>query len=83
MTEVRVQSHVCSPLSVVENATGKKRLVLNLRHVNQFLCKQKFNFEDLRVAMLLFDKGDCMFTFEFKSGYHPLDESGYQSGFVA
>ena len=29
--------HVCSPLSVVENSAGKKRLVLNLRHVNKFI----------------------------------------------
>ena len=28
---------VCSPLSVVENAKGKLRLVLDLRYVNQFL----------------------------------------------
>ena len=71
--EVQVQPHVCSPLSVVESASGKKRLVLNLRHVNKFLCKQKFKYEDLRVAMLLFLKGDNMFTFDLKSGYHHVD----------
>ena len=38
--EVTEKPHVCSPLSVVENSVGKKRLVLNLRHVNRFLCKQ-------------------------------------------
>ena len=39
--------HVCSPLSVVENSAGKKRLVPNLRHVNKFLWKQKFKYKDL------------------------------------
>ena len=34
---------VCSLLSVVCNGVGKKRLVVNLRHVNQCLWKQKFN----------------------------------------
>ena len=57
----------------MENATDKKRLVLNLRHVNKFLCKQKFKYEDLRVTMLLFERGDCMFTFDLKSGYHHVD----------
>ena len=71
--EVHVQPHVCSPLSVVESPSGKKRLVLNLRHVNKFLCKQKFKYEDLRVAMLLLEKGDYMFTFDLKSGYHHVD----------
>ena len=37
--------HVCSPLSVVENSAGKKRLVLNFKHVNKFLWKQKFKYE--------------------------------------
>ena len=71
--EVKVQPHVCSPLSVVENARGKKRLVLDLRHVNKYVCKQKFKYEDLRVAMMLLDKGDYMFTYDLKSGYHHVD----------
>ena len=43
---------VCSPLSVVENSVGKKRLVVNLKHFNRFLWKQKFKYEDLRIAMI-------------------------------
>ena len=45
---------VCSPLSVVVNGVGKKRLVVNLRHVNRYLKVQKFKYEDLHVATLLF-----------------------------
>ena len=33
--------HVCSLLSVVVNNKGKKRLVLNLRYLNQFLLRIK------------------------------------------
>ena len=33
---------VCSPLSVVVNARGKKHLVLDLRYVNQFILLTKF-----------------------------------------
>ena len=42
---------VCSPLPVVVVGSGKKHLVVNLRHVNQYMWKQKFKYEDLRVAM--------------------------------
>ena len=65
--------HICSPLSVVESSSGKKRLVVNLRHLNRFLWKQKFKYEDLRVAMLLLEKNDFLFSFDLKSGYHHVD----------
>ena len=64
---------VCSPLSVVESNSGKKRLVINLRHLNRFLYKQGFKYEDLRVAMLLFQNGDYLFSFDLKSGYHHVN----------
>ena len=38
-----------------------------------FLYKQKFKYEDLLVAMLLFKKGDDLLTFDLKSGYHHID----------
>ena len=50
--------HVCSPLSVVTGSLSKKRLVLNLRYLNQFLFKENFKYEDLHLAMLLF--GSCI-----------------------
>ena len=71
--EVDAAPIVLSPLSVVENNEGKRRLVLNLRHLNKFLYKQKFKYEDLRVAMLLIEKGDYLFSFDLKSGYHHVD----------
>ena len=71
--EVSDPPYICSPLSVVESSTGKRRLVVNLRHLNRFLWKQHFKYEDLRVAILLFQKGDFMFSFDLKSGYHHVD----------
>ena len=65
--------HVCSPLSVVENSAENKRLVLNRRHVNKFLWKQKFKYEDLRIAMMFFKRGDYLFSFDLKSDYHHVD----------
>lgn len=57
----------------MQNASGKKRLVVNLKYLNRYLWKQKFKYEDLRTAMLLFEKGDYMFSFDLKSGYHHVD----------
>ena len=62
---------VCSPLSVVVNGRGKKRL--DLRYVNQFILLTKFKYEGLNIIPQLFSKGDYFFTFELKSGYHHVD----------
>ena len=64
---------VCSPLSVVVNARGKKRLVLDLRYVNQFILLTKFKYEGLNIIPQLFCKGDYFITFDLKSGYHHVD----------
>ena len=47
--------------------------MINFRHLNSFLWKQKFKYEDLRTALLLFEIGDMAFTFDLKSGYHHVD----------
>ena len=73
IVEVDEKSTICSALSIVDNKSHKKWLVLNLRHLNKFLCSHKFKYEDLRMAMLLFDKGDLMLYFDLKSGYHHVD----------
>ena len=64
---------VCRPLSVVTNATGKQRLVLDLRYINQYLPDRKFNYEGLSHVPSLFRRGDFFSTFDLKSGYHHVD----------
>ena len=71
--EIDYKPHICSPLSVVANSTGKLRLVLNLRYLNQYLLRDKFKYEDLRIAMQMFEPEDYMFTFDLKAGYHHVD----------
>ena len=73
---------VCSPLYVVTNGVGKKLLVVNLRHVNGFLWKQKFKYEDLRVAIMMFEKGERMFSFDLKSGYHHVDVAQHHQKYL-
>ena len=55
------------------NAHGKKRLVLDLRYVNQFILLTKFRYEGLNIVPQLFSEGDYFFTFDLKSGYHHVE----------
>ena len=73
MRKLSSKPYICSPLSVVSSSSGKLRLVLNLQHLKQFLKKEKFKYEDLWVAMLMFEEGDFLFKFDLKLGYHHLD----------
>ena len=73
VVKVSSQPHVCSPLSVVSNSMSKQRLVINLRYLNGYLWKDKFKYEDMHIAILLFQPGDYIFSFDLKSGYHNID----------
>ena len=63
---------IVNPLSVSENG-DKKRLILDLRYVNQHLWKQRVKFEDFKVFRNFLNKGSFMFHFDFRSGYHHID----------
>lgn len=63
---------IVNPLSVSENA-DKKRLILDLRFVNQHLWKEHVKFEDFRTFGNFIKKGSYMFHFDFRSGYHHID----------
>ena len=65
--------HVVNPLSVSIQSSGKMRLILDLRYVNQFLWKAKISFEDWNTALSYFKKGNFMFSFDLKSGYHHIE----------
>lgn len=67
------QPWVVNPLSVSVRDDGKKRLVLDLRHVNPHLYKYKFKCEDIAVAQLLLGEGYYLYTFDIKSAYHHVD----------
>ena len=71
--ELACKPDIINPLSVSTRSSGKQRLILDLRHVNQFLYKQKFKCEDLGVATQLFDRNYYLFKFDLKSGYHHIE----------
>lgn len=64
---------VVNPLSVAQNSQGKKRLILDLRHVNKCVRKDRFKLEGVKNAIQYCKVNDCMFKFDLKSGYHHLD----------
>ena len=46
MVETCSAPTVVNPLTVSINASGKKRLILDLRYINQFIWKQRFRLDD-------------------------------------
>ena len=64
---------IINSLSVSKLKSGKKRLILDVRHINRHLYKSKFKCEDLSVAKEVLRPGDFMFFFDLKSGYHHID----------
>ena len=71
--QVSEKPYICSPLLVVSNSSGKLRLILNLRYLNQFLHVVSFKYEDLRIAALMFEEDEFLIKFDLKSGYHHVD----------
>ena len=68
--ELSERPFCCNPLTVAEGE--KPRLVLDLRHVNQYVSQNKFRYEDLRTLAQLFDEGDYFCTFDLRNGYHHI-----------
>ena len=67
---------VCSPLL-------EKRLVLDLRGVNQYLPKQRFKYEGLNLVSDMCSYDEYFFTFDLKSGYHHVDIHPDSSPYLA
>ena len=64
-----LDTFVVNPLTVYVNSEGKRRLILELRHFNKIIVKNKFKIEDVHVFFNLQPSG-YMFKFDVKSGYH-------------
>ena len=71
--EVFSSPDIVNPLSVSVHSSGKKSLILDLRHVNLHIYKQKFRCEDLHTIKNVFSKGFFVFSYDLKSGYHHVD----------
>jgi len=71
--ELACKPNIINPLSVSTRSSGKQRLILDLRHVNQFIYKQTFKCEDLSVATQIFSRNYYLFKFDLKSRYHHVE----------
>jgi hypothetical protein len=71
--EVPFITCVVNPLSVATNKSGKKRLILDLSVLNKFVKKQKFKFEDWKLAIKFFKEDSYLYKFDLRSGYHHFD----------
>ena len=80
--EVPFIPYVVSPLSVATNKSGKKRLILDLSVLNKFVKKQKFKFEDWKLAIQLFKEDSYLYKFDLRSGYHHFDIYPQQQTFL-
>ena len=73
VVEVQAPPYVVNPLSVSVRPNGKKRLILDLRYVNEHLIKQRVEYEDWKIALSYFHKGAFMISFDLKGSYHHID----------
>ena len=73
---------VVNILSVSVQPSGKKRLILDLRHMNKCLKKYPFKYKDWRVALSYFEKDAYMFLFDLKSGYHHIEIASEHQTFL-
>ena len=72
VSKVSTPPTVINPLSVSHQREGKLRLILDLRHVNEYVMKQTLKLEDITQARQLFSVGDFLYTFDIKSAYHHI-----------
>ena len=64
---------IVNPFSVSIQSNGKKRLIHDLRHINQYLTTPSFKMEDLNAARPSLFKNGFMFTFDFMKGYYHVN----------
>ena len=73
ISQVKFVPTVVNPLTVADNSRSKLRLVLDCRHINLFLHKFKFAYENEATAKILFKKGDFAFHFDLMAAYHHIE----------
>ena len=80
--EVESLPHVVNPLSVSINSSGKKRLILDLRYVNQYLVKQSHKLDDWKVMFQYVRRGSFLYTFDLSQAFHGVDICDHHQTFL-
>lgn len=63
------EPHIVNPLTVAYSRSGKPRLVLDCRHINEFLHTCKRKYENIEIGQQIFDLSSFVFTFDLISAY--------------
>ncbi|XP_067676470.1 uncharacterized protein [Haliotis asinina] len=66
---------VANPLSVSVQSSGKKRLILDLSKVNDYVLKSSMKYDYWRTALFYIRQNDYSVKFDIHSAYHHFDIS--------
>ena len=64
ISEVEQKPTFINALHVAVQSSGKLRLMLVLSFFTSFFMKKSCKYEDLKLALQFFEKGNCVFTFD-------------------
>ncbi len=64
--------YIVNPFTVSIHPNSKKRLIVDLRHLNAFLDPPKFKMDDFKMALPALKFGNFMFVFDLEKGYYLL-----------
>ena len=73
---------VVNPLSVSINSSGKKRLILDLRYINQYLVQQTHKLDDWKIMFQYVKKGSFLFSFDLAQAFHGVDICDHHQTFL-
>ncbi len=69
----RTPPRVVNPFTVSVQSNGNKRLIVDLRHLNEHINMQRFKLEDLNMALPALRQAKYMFSFDFKKAYFHIN----------
>ena len=72
ISEVEQKPKFINPLRVAVQSSEKLRRMLVLSFFTSFFMKKPCKYEDLKVALQFFEKGNSVFAFDLKSAYHNI-----------
>lgn len=72
-----ISDQVISPIFLIDKPSGRKRFIINLRRLNNFVKKEHFKMDDWRTVVKLMQKDWFMCTIDLKDAYYliPIHQS--------
>ena len=73
ISEIEQKPKFLNPLHAAVLSSGKLRLMLVLSFFTSFFMKKPCKYEDLKVALQFFEKGNFVSAFDLKSACHNIE----------